>query len=67
MATILVAMVTNYVTGNPPKWAENAFVVWSVFGALAVVSIGLLLWERRLERGARGRRGAAGGLIPLRA
>ncbi|MEV7699975.1 FxSxx-COOH system tetratricopeptide repeat protein [Streptomyces sp. NPDC086779] len=41
-------MVTNYVTANPPKWAENNPVVWSVFGSLAVVSIGLLFWERRL-------------------
>ncbi|MEU9529655.1 MULTISPECIES: tetratricopeptide repeat protein [Streptomyces] len=48
MVTILVAMVTNYVTANPPKWAENNLVVWSVIGALAVVSIGLLFWERRL-------------------
>ncbi len=51
VATILVAMVTNYVTANPPKWAENNLVVWSLFGALAVVSIGLLLWERRLGSG----------------
>ncbi|MEV7496211.1 tetratricopeptide repeat protein, partial [Streptomyces anulatus] len=53
----LVAIVTNYVTAQPPKWAENTVLVWSVFGGLAIVSLGLLLWERRLaggpEEGAR--------------
>ncbi|MGW3747228.1 AAA family ATPase, partial [Streptomyces sp. NPDC005146] len=48
MVAILVAIVTNYVTANPPKWAENTPVVWSVFGILAAGSLGLLLWERRL-------------------
>ncbi|OXY96373.1 tetratricopeptide repeat protein [Streptomyces sp. 2R] len=48
MVTILVAMVTNYVTADPPKWTENNPAVWSLFGALAVVSIGLLFWERHL-------------------
>ncbi|MFF8747798.1 FxSxx-COOH system tetratricopeptide repeat protein [Streptomyces californicus] len=43
--------MTNYVTAQPPKWAENTVVVWSVFGALAVVSLGLLFWERRLAAG----------------
>ncbi|MFJ2851223.1 hypothetical protein [Streptomyces rubiginosohelvolus] len=46
----LVAIVTNYVTAQPPKWAENTILVWSVFGVLAVVSLGLFFWERR--RGA---------------
>ncbi|MFF2231223.1 hypothetical protein, partial [Streptomyces anulatus] len=40
--------MTNYVTAQPPKWAENTVLVWSAFGALAVVSLGLLFWERRL-------------------
>ncbi|MFD7218471.1 tetratricopeptide repeat protein, partial [Streptomyces cyaneofuscatus] len=44
----LVAIVTNYVTAQPPKWAENTVLVWSVFGALAIVSLGLFFWERRL-------------------
>ncbi|MFF5881235.1 tetratricopeptide repeat protein [Streptomyces californicus] len=44
--------MTNYVTAQPPKWAENTVLVWSVFGALAVVSLGLLFWERRLAAGA---------------
>ncbi|MFC8341759.1 FxSxx-COOH system tetratricopeptide repeat protein [Streptomyces rubiginosohelvolus] len=48
----LVAIVTNYVTAQPPKWAENTVLVWSVFGALAVVSLGLFFWERRLAAGA---------------
>ncbi|MFI5905267.1 FxSxx-COOH system tetratricopeptide repeat protein [Streptomyces cyaneofuscatus] len=43
-----MAIVTNYVTAQPPKWAENTLLVWSVFGALAVVSLGLFFWERRL-------------------
>ncbi|MFE1545737.1 AAA family ATPase [Streptomyces microflavus] len=57
VVTILVAMVTNYVTANPPTWAENSLLVWSVFGVLGAVSLGLVLWERRLagepEGGAR--------------
>ncbi|MEV7318302.1 tetratricopeptide repeat protein, partial [Streptomyces microflavus] len=43
-----MAIVTNYVTAQPPKWAENTLLVWSVFGALAIVSLGLFFWERRL-------------------
>ncbi|WP_203184984.1 FxSxx-COOH system tetratricopeptide repeat protein [Streptomyces pratensis] len=54
VVTVLIAMVTNYVTANPPGWAENNPVVWSVFGALAVASIGLLLWERRLAVATEG-------------
>ncbi|MFJ4828305.1 tetratricopeptide repeat protein, partial [Streptomyces bacillaris] len=48
----LVAIVTNYVTAEPPEWAENTVLVWAVFGTLAVVSLGLLFWERRLAAGA---------------
>ncbi|WP_354595990.1 tetratricopeptide repeat protein [Streptomyces sp. JL1001] len=44
----LVAIVTNYVTAQPPKWAENTILVWSVFAGLAAVSLGLFFWERRL-------------------
>ncbi|MFI7896533.1 tetratricopeptide repeat protein, partial [Streptomyces sp. CACIS-1.16CA] len=44
----LVAIVTNYVTAQPPEWAENTILVWSVFAGLAVVSLGLFFWERRL-------------------
>ncbi|MFT9671327.1 tetratricopeptide repeat protein [Streptomyces rhizosphaericola] len=51
MVAFLVAIVTNYVTAEPPGWAENTVVVWSVFGALAVVSLGLFFWERRLAAG----------------
>ncbi|MFH8873611.1 tetratricopeptide repeat protein [Streptomyces griseus] len=40
--------MTNYVTAELPGWAENTVLVWSVFGALAVVSLGLFFWERRL-------------------
>ncbi|WP_257139902.1 tetratricopeptide repeat protein, partial [Streptomyces sp. or20] len=47
----LVAIVTNYVTAQPPEWAENTVLVWSAFGALAVVSLGLFFWERRLAAG----------------
>ncbi|MEU2295549.1 FxSxx-COOH system tetratricopeptide repeat protein [Streptomyces bacillaris] len=52
VVAFLVAIVTNYVTAEPPGWAENTIVVWSVFGALAVVSLGLFFWERRLAAGA---------------
>ncbi|MGW4221687.1 tetratricopeptide repeat protein [Streptomyces bacillaris] len=52
MVAFLVAIVTNYVTAEPPGWAENTVVVWAVFGALAVVSLGLFFWERRLAAGA---------------
>ncbi|MFD3818431.1 tetratricopeptide repeat protein [Streptomyces rubiginosohelvolus] len=48
----LVAIVTNYVTAQPPKWAENTILVWSVFAGLALVSLGLFFWERRLAAGA---------------
>ncbi|MER7943595.1 ATP-binding protein [Streptomyces sp. NPDC094458] len=48
VVAFLVAIVTNYVTAQPPKWAENTLLVWSVFGALAMVSLGLFFWERRL-------------------
>ncbi|MFF1265991.1 tetratricopeptide repeat protein [Streptomyces anulatus] len=47
----LVAIVTNYVTAELPEWAENTVLVWSAFGVLAVVSLGLLFWERRLAAG----------------
>ncbi|WP_405479166.1 tetratricopeptide repeat protein [Streptomyces anulatus] len=47
----LVAIVTNYVTAQPPEWAENTALVWSAFGSLAVVSLGLFFWERRLAAG----------------
>ncbi|MFI9014077.1 tetratricopeptide repeat protein, partial [Streptomyces griseus] len=40
--------MTNYVTAELPGWAENTVLVWSVFGALVVVSLGLFFWERRL-------------------
>ncbi|MGW6467454.1 tetratricopeptide repeat protein, partial [Streptomyces rubiginosohelvolus] len=40
--------MTNYVTAELPKWAENTILVWSVFAGLAVVSLGLFFWERRL-------------------
>ncbi|WP_257137686.1 tetratricopeptide repeat protein, partial [Streptomyces sp. st115] len=40
--------MTNYVTAQPPKWAENTVLVWSVFAGLAIVSLGLFFWERRL-------------------
>ncbi|WP_239476234.1 tetratricopeptide repeat protein, partial [Streptomyces sp. CS090A] len=48
----LVGIVTNYVTAELPEWAENTVLVWSVFGVLAVVSLGLFFWERRLAAGA---------------
>ncbi|WP_405510222.1 hypothetical protein OG323_35690 [Streptomyces cyaneofuscatus] len=48
VVAFLVAIVTNYVTAQPPKWAENTLLVWSVFVALALVSLGLFFWERRL-------------------
>ncbi|MEV6859215.1 FxSxx-COOH system tetratricopeptide repeat protein [Streptomyces microflavus] len=44
--------MTNYVTAQPPKWAENTVLVWAAFGALAVISLGLLFWERRLAAAA---------------
>ncbi|MFD9340570.1 tetratricopeptide repeat protein [Streptomyces sp. NPDC060049] len=40
--------MTNYVTANPPEWAESGPVVWSLFVLLAAGSLSLLLWERRL-------------------
>ncbi|WP_426501741.1 hypothetical protein [Streptomyces sp. D54] len=43
--------MTNYVTAELPEWAENGVLVWSAFGALAAVSLGLFFWERRLAAG----------------
>ncbi|WP_405196347.1 tetratricopeptide repeat protein [Streptomyces anulatus] len=43
--------MTNYVTAELPEWAENGVLVWSAFGSLAVVSLGLFFWERRLAAG----------------
>ncbi|MFJ7416494.1 tetratricopeptide repeat protein [Streptomyces sp. NPDC098077] len=43
--------MTNYVTAELPEWAESTVLVWSVFGALAVVSLVLFFWERRLAAG----------------
>ncbi|MFB8064788.1 AAA family ATPase, partial [Streptomyces rubiginosohelvolus] len=48
LIAFLVGIVTNYVTAELPKWAENTVLVWSVFAGLAVVSLGLFFWERRL-------------------
>ncbi|MFJ3547306.1 tetratricopeptide repeat protein [Streptomyces rubiginosohelvolus] len=47
-----MAIVTNYVTAQPPKWAENTVLVWSVFAGLVLVSLGLFFWERHLATGA---------------
>ncbi|MGI5515756.1 AAA family ATPase [Streptomyces sp. CA-106131] len=44
--------MTNYVSATVPGWAAHAWVVWPVFGVLVAVSIGLLLWGRRLDGGA---------------
>ncbi|MGI5518412.1 tetratricopeptide repeat protein [Streptomyces sp. CA-106131] len=41
--------MTNYVTNAVPNWASNLWVVWSVFGALAVAALVLGLVSRRLD------------------
>ncbi|WTP57639.1 FxSxx-COOH system tetratricopeptide repeat protein [Streptomyces phaeochromogenes] len=44
--------MTNYASAEVPGWAAHAWVVWPLFGLLVVVSVGLLLWGRRLDGGA---------------
>ncbi|MCX5434745.1 tetratricopeptide repeat protein (plasmid) [Streptomyces sp. NBC_00257] len=41
--------MTNYASAAVPQWAAHAWVIWPVFGALALTSVSLLLWERRLS------------------
>ncbi|MET9386181.1 hypothetical protein ABZY09_35240 [Streptomyces sp. NPDC002928] len=43
--------MTNYASATVPGWAAHAWVVWPVFGVLVAVSVGLLLWGRRLDGG----------------
>ncbi|MFJ9917313.1 AAA family ATPase [Actinacidiphila glaucinigra] len=50
--TAVLGPVTNYASAAVPGWAAHAWVVWPVFGVLVVVSVGLLLWGRRLDGGA---------------
>ncbi|SDE39598.1 AAA domain-containing protein, partial [Streptomyces sp. LaPpAH-199] len=62
VTTAGLAVVTNYVTAQPPKWAENTILVWSVFAALAIVLLGLPF----LLRGPGGPpAGRARGPVPL--
>lgn len=67
VVVVLEAVVTNYVTTEPPEWAQNKLVVWSVFVALAAGSVTLQLWDRRLDNGsgpaAEPRGDAASGLL----
>jgi Flp pilus assembly protein TadD len=41
--------VTNYASAAVPDWAARPWVIWPIFAVLAVASVGLLLWERRLD------------------
>ncbi|MFJ9917301.1 tetratricopeptide repeat protein, partial [Actinacidiphila glaucinigra] len=43
--------MTNYASAVVPGWAARAWVVWPAFGVLVAVSVGLLLWGRRLDGG----------------
>ncbi|MEU2076887.1 tetratricopeptide repeat protein [Streptomyces sp. NPDC013489] len=54
LALVALAVVTNYVTSSVPTWAENPWTVWGVFTALAVTSLLLQLWGRRLDTNAGG-------------
>ncbi|MFD6930083.1 tetratricopeptide repeat protein [Streptomyces sp. NPDC059945] len=49
LVTALLGPVTNYASNTVPQWASHAWAVWSAFGVLVSVSIGLLLWGRRLD------------------
>ncbi|WP_432185961.1 tetratricopeptide repeat protein [Streptomyces sp. Tue6028] len=49
--TAVLGPVTNYASAAVPGWAARAWVVWPVFGVLTAVSVGLLLWGRRLDGG----------------
>lgn len=52
LVTALLGPVTNYASDTVPQWAAHAWVVWPVFGLLVTVSVGLLLWGRRLDGGS---------------
>ncbi|MGW5464903.1 FxSxx-COOH system tetratricopeptide repeat protein [Streptomyces sp. NPDC003996] len=49
--TAVLGPVANYASAAVPGWAAHTWVVWSVFGVLVAVSVGLLLWGRRLDGG----------------
>ncbi|MEU0188098.1 tetratricopeptide repeat protein, partial [Streptomyces sp. NPDC006207] len=49
--TAVLGPVTNYASAAVPGWAAHAWVVWPAFGVLVAVSVGLLLWGRRLDGG----------------
>lgn len=49
LVTLTLGPVTNYASAAVPQWAAHAWVIWPVFGALALTSVSLLLWERRLS------------------
>ncbi|MGX1480892.1 UNVERIFIED_CONTAM: tetratricopeptide (TPR) repeat protein [Streptomyces canus] len=77
-ATFALGVVTNYATNAAPGWASHPWVVWSVFGVLAVGALVLELVGRRLDtaetvRGGRPMRLVslerlrAGGMASLRA
>ncbi|WP_306323908.1 MULTISPECIES: tetratricopeptide repeat protein [unclassified Streptomyces] len=61
-ASIALGPVTNYASETVPGWARDPGVVWGVFAALGLLSVGLALLSRRLdqEAGAAGTVGAAG-------
>ncbi|MFF3689725.1 FxSxx-COOH system tetratricopeptide repeat protein [Streptomyces sp. NPDC002187] len=52
MAAVL-GPVANYASAAVPGWAAQRWVIWPVFALLVAVSIGLLLWGRRLDAAAR--------------
>ncbi|MGX2995012.1 tetratricopeptide repeat protein [Streptomyces sp. JNUCC 64] len=51
---VALAVVTNYVTASVPKWAEEPLILWSVFGTLAVATLVLQVWGRRLDANSGG-------------
>ncbi|MFJ3926189.1 FxSxx-COOH system tetratricopeptide repeat protein [Streptomyces sp. NPDC090022] len=68
MAAAVAALVaggtgvfTNYVTAKVPAWAENPWLVWTVFGVMVLASVALQVWSRRLDGGGA----ASARLVPV--
>ncbi len=64
-ATFALGVVTNYATNAVPDWASHPWVVWSVFGVLAVGALVLGLVGRRLDASGAMGRGGPVRLVPL--
>ncbi|MFG2646310.1 tetratricopeptide repeat protein [Streptomyces sp. NPDC048436] len=51
LAAVLVLMgpVTNYASASVPSWAGHGWVIWPVFGTLALLAVGLTWFSSRQD------------------